>query len=147
MRIIPPSKPTFLESALVAPLVTPIIAFPMLGIFPDVLTDDGYYLAALLFIFFISLFVGYLGMFIVCLPIAVLLSLFNRLNALTLCTCTGLIGALLWAWFRADPMQNVMNSLAVGFTCSVGVAVTFSYASGITIRSSRTQPAARDGSA
>lgn len=147
MRIISPSKPTLLESALVAPLATPIIAIPMLGIFPDVLTDNGYYLAALLFVFFVSLIVGYLGMFLVCLPIAGLLLLFNRLNALALCTCTGLIGAILWAWFRADPMQNVMHSLAVGFSCSAGVAATFCYVSGITIRSSRTKPAARNGSA
>jgi hypothetical protein len=147
MRIVHPKRPSAFEAALTAPIVTPIVASVALAFFPDVLTGDGYYLIALPFVLVVSLILGYAGMFLVCLPTSALLTLAGHQTASAVCAITSVLGAAGWAWFRFDPQQSTFNSIAVGFLCALGVSVTFCYIRGITIRSSRTQPAARAGSA
>lgn len=140
MRIVQPERSSVLQAALVAPTVTPVVASVSLAFFPDVLTDDGYYLIAFPFVLVVSLVIGYLGMFLVCLPMFALLEASGRLTAGALCVVTSLAGAAIWVWFRLDPQQSMFNSAAVGFLCSLGVSALFCYIRGITTRSSRAQP-------
>src|SRR5690349_14640627 len=135
MRIEPPPQPSLLSAALVAPLVTPVVALVSLAWFPNVGTSGGYYLVAMPFVVVLSLIFGYLGMFFVCLPLFAILSRAKFLNAPALCLCTGITGAALWTWFQMHPMQPILNSVAVGFLCSLSVAASFRFLAGVKLRS------------
>ena len=123
-----------LSAALVAPLVTPIIALPALAWFSNLGTAGGYFYIAIPVVLAFSVAFGYVGMLFVCLPLVAVLTLLKRLSAPILCGLTSVVGACLWAWFELNPMQPVGNSLVVGFLCSLGVAMVFCYLAGIGMR-------------
>ena len=138
----PPPEPSPLVAFFCAPLITPVLAIPLVGLLPGVYTDAGYLLLSLPFVIILSLIFGYIGMATVCLPILLSLHFMKRLNALTLCTLTALIGGTLWAFLFHDmpgPEQKTayVASFIVGAGCSLGVSAFFCALSGITIRSSR----------
>jgi hypothetical protein len=131
MRIIPPPEPSVVEAAYVAPLVTPIVAIPATAIFLTSAVDGGYLSIAIPFIIVFSLIFGYLGMFLVCLPIAALLDHFKKLDAIRLCFYTCAVGTAAWAYMTNDHHQPVINSAAAGFVCSLAVTALFCYLYGI----------------
>lgn len=137
MQIVPQSKPSVLGAALVAPAVTPIIALVSLAWFPNMGTSGGYYFIAIPFVFVFALIYGYLGMLLVCLPFAAVLSRTRLLGAPALCSLTSITGAALWTWHDAHPMQPALDSFIVGFLCSLGVSALFCYLAGIAIRPGR----------
>ncbi len=148
MRIPPPPEPSPLVAFFSAPLITPVLAIPLVGLLPGIYTDAGNLLLSLPFVIIFSLMFGYIGMIAVCLPVLLALRLVKRLNALTLCTLTSLIGGTLFALRFHDmpgsePGTAYVTSFVVGTGCSLGVSALFCALSGITIRSSRDRFAAR----
>ncbi len=143
MRIPPQSEPTLLSAALVAPIVTPIVALVSLAWFPNMGTSAGYYLIAMPVVIVLALVFGYLGMFLVCLPFFAILSKAKLLSAPTLCLLTSVTGAALWTWLESNPEQPILNSLVVGFLCSFSVSVSFCFLAGGNLHPGRTRIAER----
>lgn len=151
MRILPPPEPSMLTAFFCAPLITPILAIPLVALLPGIYNNEIDLLITLPFVIIISLLYGYLGMVLICLPVMLLLRFLKRLNALSLCLCTAVIGASVWTLLFGDmPGPNatlLLRTFLTGFGCSLGVSAFFCVLGGITIRSSRAQSAVRAESA
>ena len=96
--------------------------------------------------FFVSFIFGYLGMFLICVPIAAALTYLEKLNAVRVCVYTTMAGGAAWTalyWDAAEPLRSLFPTIAVGAGCSLGVSMVFCIVGGITIRSSRDRFAAR----
>lgn len=142
MRIPPPPEPSLLTAFFCAPLITPIVAIPLVALLPGVYTSEFDMVIALPFVLVLSLIYGYLGMVLVCLPVFLLLLLLKRLNSVRLCLFTTAIGAGVWTCLFGDlsgPAHNdaYLASFVVGAGCSLGVSAFFCALGGITIRSNR----------
>ena len=148
MRILQPEEPSLLVAFFSAPLITPVIAIPLVGLLPLMYQDELDMLISLPFVVILSLIYGYLGMIFVCLPVMIVLHLIKRFNALTICLATTLLGAGIWTYlFHEMPGPErkftTLFTFVVGAGCSLGVSAFFCLLGGITIRSSRDRFAAR----
>lgn len=151
MRVLPPPEPSPLTAFFCAPLVTPVLAVPLAAFLPNLYSNEFDLLVVGPFVAIFSLIYGYLGMIFVCLPVILVLRYLRKLNSVTLYVLTTAIGATVFALLFHDlsgPEPNGFWAVfAVGAGCSFGVTTFFCLLSGITIRSSRTRPASRAGSA
>ncbi len=149
MRILPPPEPSILTAFFCAPLITPILAIPLVALLPGIYNNELEFLILIPFVAFFSLLYGYLGMLLVCLPIILLLRFLERLDATRLCFFTTVVGGGVWAWlFQDSPGPEPATYLAkfiVGAGCSLGVSAFFCLLAGISIHASRARPGAQIG--
>ena len=146
MRIIPPTETTLWQAAWIAPISTPIFAIPLISLLPGLYSSSGDFVLVATVAFFVSFLFGYLGMFLICVPIAAALTYFGWLNAIRVCVYTAIAGGTAWTalyWDAAEPFRSLFPNIAVGSGCSLGVSMVFCIVGGITIRSSRDRFAAR----
>lgn len=119
------------ELAFAAPLFTPLFALLGLGVtLPEPLTLFD--LALLLPVMaIVSVFIGYIGLLFICIPVMALLFWARRLDAVRLCFFTTVIGAGLWtatSMFgggRPPESQDLFSPLLMGGLCSLGVTAVF----------------------
>ena len=142
MRFTPLEKPSIAKAALAAPPVTPLAAFLLTASVPGVPEVDPLDLV----VFFpilcvVSLICGYLGMLLICLPALALLRHFGRLNALSLCLTTTVVGGCLWALQAAvdadAESSRILGSFVIGSGCSLAVVLLFCIMAEIRFRPSR----------
>ena len=133
MRIEPPPEPSPLIAFFSAPLITPVLAIPLAAFLPGMYASEIDILITLPFVVVVSLIYGYIGMLLVCLPVMLILHALKRLNTLTLCLVTTLVGGILWtALMRGGPgSASLPLSFLVGATCSLGVTVFFCVLGGL----------------
>ena len=146
MRIIPPPETTLWQAAAIAPISTPIFAIPLISLLPGLYSSGGDFTLVATVAFFVSFVFGYLGMFLICVPIAAALTFLKKLNAVRVCVYTTMAGGAAWTalyWDAAEPFRSLFLTIAVGAGCSLGVSMVFCIVGGITIRSSRDRFAAR----
>lgn len=127
MRIEPPPEPSPLVAFFAAPLISPVLAIPLAAFLPGMYANEIDILIALPFVVVLSLVYGYLGMLAVCLPVMLILRALKWLNALSLCSVTTLIGAILWTALMHGGPKPIPVSLAflIGAACSLGVTAFF----------------------
>jgi hypothetical protein len=130
------------ELAFAAPLFTPLFSLLGFGItLPGSLTpfDLALVLPA---IAIVSVVVGYVGLFFVCIPVMALLLWARRLDAVRLCLYTTMLGAELWAacsvYGRSSLVEwpELLSALSVGAFCSFGVTAAFCLLGKIPMRTS-----------
>lgn len=139
MRIDPLPKLSLTSAFFGAPLVTPVLAIPLVALLPDVYSSAFDVLLFLPFVVVLSLVYGYAGMLLVCLPLMVLLKHFGKLSSLTLCASTTVAGTALWMTLfigarTPDPASHTARFLLVGALCSLGVSACFSILAEIPMR-------------
>lgn len=123
-------------SALAAPLVTPVVALPLMWLLPARL-DEVDLLMATFFGFVFSLAYGYVGMLLICLPLFALLGKLRRLDAIRLCLGTTLLGAVAFTWVLSPEPPTVPALLRIFFfnaACSLAVCAFFCVLAEIRIR-------------
>ena len=123
-------EPSLLAAFFCAPLVTPLLAIPLIALLPGMYNSEVDLLIALPFVVVFSLVYGYLGMIFICLPVMLLLRFLKKFNAVTLCLCTTAIGASVWVLLFGDNMPSSepvsrLVAFAIGAGCSLGVSVFF----------------------
>ena len=140
MRIEQPPESSILQAALCAPLVVPVLAIPLAGLLPDMYANGVDMLLKLPFTAFVSLVYGYLGMFLICLPILMLLRRLKALNAGRLCFYTSIFGAAAFSYIfnsHSTDFPVLVVTFAIGACCSLTVCAIFCLLHGITFRSRR----------
>lgn len=141
MRVIPPPEPSIFLAFFAAPLITPILAIPLVGIIPGVYTSQWDPIILLPFVAVISLVWGYLGMIFVCLPILALLKWAKKLDGIRLCFYTTTLGAIVWTYLAGHEgdsgFSDLVRAFAVGSGCSFGVCAFFCSLGGISFRPGR----------
>lgn len=137
---IPPDPQKVTVAAFMAPLVTPLLAivqFPL--IMPESLNAFDLVIAIPLATI-VALFFGYIGMALVCLPVAAVLHWRKCLYALPLAWATGLMGALSMTVLFSSP-DRVGDILwfpfFVSFVCGFGVSLLFGWLSDLKMRATR----------
>jgi len=127
MRIEPPPEPSPLIAFFSAPLITPVLAIPLAAFLPGMYASGIDILIALPLVVVASLIYGYIGMLAVCLPVMLILRALKRLNALTLCLVTTLVGGALWTVLMRGASESISVSLLflIGAACSLGVSAFF----------------------
>lgn len=127
MRIEAPPEPSPLLAFFAAPLICPVLAIPLAAFLPGMYANEIDLLIALPLVVIASLVYGYLGMLVVCLPVMLILRALKRLNTLTLCSVTTLIGAVLWTGLMHGAPKPISLPLAllIGGACSLGVTAFF----------------------
>lgn len=138
MHTEPPSPPSTLQAALCSPLVTPLAAIPMTALTMGIYADSVDLLIKLPFVTMAALGYGYLGMILICLPIMMLLRRLDALDAIRLCLCTTIVGALAWAGVSSSGREPgslpLLADLSTGAVCGVAVCMTFCLLRGIPFR-------------
>lgn len=140
MRIMPPPGPSILQAIFGAPLVTPIAAIPLVALLPGIYVTELDMVMTVPFVFFFSLICGYLGMFVVCLPIMALLGYTKRLDAIRLCFYTTIVGAIAWTSIVGSGHSDfplLARNFIAGAGCSFAVSAFFCVLGGIPIRQNR----------
>ena len=135
MRIEPPPEPSPLVAFFAAPLITPVLAIPLAALLPGMYANEVDTLVALPLVVIFSLVYGYIGMVIVCLPVMLILRALKKLNTLTLCLATTVIGAGLWTALMygapASTRLPVSVVMLTGAGCSLGVTAFFCVLGGL----------------
>ena len=134
MRIIPPPETTLWQSAAIAPIATPVFAIPLISLLPGLYTSADDFFLVVPIAFFVSFLFGYLGMFLICVPIAATLTHFGKLNAIRVCMYTTIAGAAAWTtifWDRGERLDSLIPHIAVGGGCSLGVSLVFCIVGGV----------------
>lgn len=138
MQTDPPARTSVLQAALYSPLVTPLVAVPTTALLLNIYANGVDLMIKLPFVAFAALLYGYLGMFLVCLPVTGILSHLRALDANRLCACTTIIGALAWLWVSgpADGPEapGQFSELLVGAASSLAVSTTFCFLREIPLR-------------
>lgn len=131
---------SILQAAFAAPAVAPVIAIPLVSLLPGAYASPVLTLVAIPFTIVLAILFGYLGMFLVCLPLYALLQLANRLRAIRLCSYTTLLGTglwvLFWQWGGSLNNDSLATYAIIGAASSLAVVASFCWLAGITFRSS-----------
>jgi hypothetical protein len=131
---------SIMHAAFVAPAVTPVAAIPLVALLPGAYGSPVLMFVAVPVTIVLAILFGYLGMFLVCLPLYTLLRLANRLQAIQLCAYTTIAGTalwiLFWQWGNVVTNDNLATYAIIGAASSLAVVATFCWLAGITIRPS-----------
>lgn len=145
MRASLPKMRSLVAALLAAPLITPVLAVPLLAVLMpgfyrsfDDLAGMSLTVAVFAWVF------GYAGMTVVVLPVYFVLRHRRRLDALAFCLWTTLIGATLFA-LAVDDLRSLLSPVllakwVLGAACSLGVSAFFCALAGIQMRANRISP-------